>query len=61
MYPKYLLALLYEEQGDLSKAVECAVEIVNESAKVDSRAIREMKNDMALLIKRNANQNSENK
>jgi hypothetical protein len=52
LYPKYLLALLYEEQGNYCDAMEYAQNILNTKEKIRSAAIDEMKDKMTLIIKK---------
>ncbi|RED94930.1 O-antigen ligase-like membrane protein [Marinoscillum furvescens DSM 4134] len=49
-YPKYLLAKLYEEEGDVKAAVRVAKELLMKDVKVESLAIDEMKNEMIDVI-----------
>jgi len=50
IYPKYLLAKLYYEQGQLIKAEEQANDILKMEAKVKSTAVDEIKSQMQKLI-----------
>jgi O-antigen ligase len=52
LYPKYLLALLYEEQGKYNEAIEYAQRVINTKEKISNTATKEMKNEMLLLIKK---------
>lgn len=51
-YPKYLLAKLYDETGQIKKAITTAHELLNKEVKVVSTAIDEMRREMeAILVK----------
>jgi O-antigen ligase len=50
MYPWYLLALLYEEQGDIDKAKAMARIVLTKEPKVQSTAIREMRERMKKIL-----------
>jgi O-antigen ligase len=52
LYPKYLLALLFEEQGKYCEAMEYARNITDADVKIHTAAIDEMKEKMALLSKK---------
>jgi O-antigen polymerase len=51
-YPKYLLATLYEETGRWDKAVSLAMELVSKEPKIESTAVHEIKQEMAMLLER---------
>lgn len=51
-YPKYLLATLYEETGRWEKAVSMAMELVRKDPKIESTAVREIKEEMGQLLER---------
>lgn len=52
MYPLYRLMKLYEAEGQMQKAEEVARKIIAFRPKVDSPAVREMKNEAKKLTKR---------
>lgn len=52
MYPLYRLMKLYEAEGQMRKAEEMARQIIAFRPKVDSPAVREMKNEAKKLTKR---------
>lgn len=52
MYPLYRLMKLYETEGQMRKAEEMARQIIAFRPKVDSPAVREMKNEAKKLTKR---------
>lgn len=52
MYPLYRLMKLYEAEGQMRKAEEMARQIIAFRPKVDSQAVREMKNEAKKLTKR---------
>lgn len=52
MYPLYRLMKLYEAEGQMRKAEEMARQIITFRPKVDSPAVREMKNEAKKLTKR---------
>lgn len=52
MYPLYRLMKLYEAEGQVRKAEEMARQIIAFRPKVDSPAVREMKNEAKKLTKR---------
>lgn len=52
MYPLYRLMKLYEAEGQIRKAEEMARQIIAFRPKVDSPAVREMKNEAKKLTKR---------
>lgn len=54
LYPYYLLARLYKESGRWNKALEMARHVVGKEPKVNSTAVREMKNEMKQLLKDHA-------
>jgi O-antigen polymerase len=55
-YPHYLLAKLYEKEGDNARALGKAREILSKEIKVPSTAITEMRNEMKMLVARNEQQ-----
>lgn len=50
LYPYYLLSKLYSETGEIDKAKKMAEYVLNKSVKVDSPAIRKMKEEMKNFI-----------
>lgn len=50
LYPKYLLAQLYNEKGEIDKASKMANTILNMPVKVPSMATREIKDKMKQII-----------
>jgi O-antigen ligase len=52
LYPKYLLALLFEEQGKYCEALEYARNVTDSDVKIHNAAVDEMKEKMALLSKK---------
>ncbi len=50
LFPRYLLAKLYNESGQYEKARQTAEEVLNSPVKVESSATREMINEMSGLI-----------
>ncbi len=51
-YPMYLLAKLYEESGETTKAIAIAQKLLDKDIKVPSTAIREIQAEMKMIIKR---------
>lgn len=51
LYPKYLLAKLYEAAGDYGSAGEWASKILATDEKVPTTAAKEIKEEMRLLLK----------
>ena len=49
-YPKYLLAKMYQESGHIEKAKATARELLSKPVKVESTAIREIREEMKLLL-----------
>lgn len=49
-YPKYLLAKLYNETGQIEKAIDTANELLTKEVKVDSQAIKEIKQEMRSIL-----------
>ncbi len=49
-YPKYLLAKLYNETGQHNKAVKLAKELITKTAKIESTAVKEIKEEMQMII-----------
>ncbi|MCB4807933.1 O-antigen ligase family protein [Tamlana sp. 62-3] len=49
-YPLYLLANLYDESGDKTKAVTMAKRLLDKEVKIPSTAIKEMKTEMKRII-----------
>lgn len=49
-YPLYLLAKLYDESGQQEKAVEIAEAVLEKDVKVESTAIREIRDDVMKLL-----------
>jgi tetratricopeptide (TPR) repeat protein len=60
-YPKYLLAILYDETGQSEKAVEIANELLAKEVKVNSTAIEEIKKEMIKILNKYNNKNDTNK
>ncbi len=61
-YPKYLLAKMYDESGQKVKAVEIARELLSKDIKIESTAIREIRDEMKRIIeKSNAETRDESK
>lgn len=52
-YPKYLLAKLYNETGEQSKACAIANELLTKKVKIESKAIEKIKEEMKLVISHN--------
>jgi len=50
LYPRYLLAKLFEESGQRDKAIKIAQEILNSKEKVKTTAGTDIKNEMKILI-----------
>ena len=49
-YPKYLLAKLYDETGQKEKAVTIARELLEKEVKIESTAVREIREEMKKII-----------
>ncbi len=49
-YPKYLLAKLYSETNQQTKAVQIANELLNKDIKVESVAVEEIKAEMQAIV-----------
>jgi O-antigen ligase len=56
LYPKYLLAKLYDETGQKTKAIEVAKELLEKDIKIESTAIEEIRDEMEKLTEKNASQ-----
>lgn len=52
-YPKYLLAKLYDENGQIEKAVAIAEELLKKEVKVESTAVEEIQTEMRSILNRN--------
>lgn len=52
-YPKYLLAKLYDENGQVEKAVAVAEELLKKEVKVESTAVEEMQTEMKNILNKN--------
>ena len=52
IYPFYLLANLYMEMGDIVKAKEMAQLVQTKEPKVQSTAVREMRDEMKKIIQK---------
>lgn len=52
-YPKYLLAKLYDESGQIEKAIAIAEELLKKEVKVESTAIEEIQTEMKRILNRN--------
>jgi len=50
IYPHYLLALMYIDIGEMEKAQEAAQVVLTKEPKVQSTAVREMRNEMKKLL-----------
>lgn len=50
IYPRYLLAKLYLDMGSNKIALSVAAEISGMNIKVNSPAVRDMKNEMDILL-----------
>jgi len=55
LYPKYLLAKLYDEAGDTAKAHRWAGEILKTTEKVPTTAAKEIKDEIRLLLQSSTN------
>lgn len=51
-YPKYLLAKMYFETNQLPKALKLANELIEKQAKVESKAVAEIKEEMREMIEK---------
>ncbi|MCF7740235.1 MAG: O-antigen ligase family protein [Candidatus Marinimicrobia bacterium] len=51
MYPKYLLVKLYKKNNKMNKAISKANEIIDMKIKINSTAIRQMKNEVKNYLK----------
>jgi len=51
-YPKYLLAKMYDETGQKKKAKEIATELLKKEIKVESTAVKEIKEEMQKIIEK---------
>lgn len=49
-YPKYLLAILYDENDQVEKAVATARELMEKQVKIESMAIEEIRKEMETII-----------
>jgi tetratricopeptide (TPR) repeat protein len=49
-YPKYLLAKMYQESGQIDKAKNIASQLLTKQVKVESTAIMEIRDEMKLII-----------
>jgi tetratricopeptide (TPR) repeat protein len=49
-YPKYLLAKLYDESGQTAKAKRIAIELLKKEIKVESTAVKQIKDEMQNII-----------
>lgn len=52
LYPKYLLALLYEEQEKYDNVIEYAQRVITAKEKISNAATEEMKKEMSLLVEK---------
>jgi O-antigen polymerase len=50
IYPKYLLAKLYDETGQEEKAIELAKQLLTQNVKIESQAVSEIKMEMKAII-----------
>src|SRR5690606_6759490 len=53
-YPKYLLAILYDENNQPQKARNIALELMEKEVKVESMAIEEIKAEMKIIINKSS-------
>jgi O-antigen ligase len=51
-YPKYLLAKLYDENGQAEKATAIARELLNKEVKIESTAIQEIRAEMEEILRK---------
>ena len=51
-YPLYLLAKLYDETGQKEKAVEMATKVMEKEVKIESTAVKEVKEEMRKIIEK---------
>lgn len=51
-YPKYLLAKMHLESGKTKEAIDIANELLNKEVKIESRAIKEIKEEMKQIIQK---------
>ncbi|MEX2410598.1 MAG: ligase, partial [Candidatus Paceibacterota bacterium] len=49
-YPKYLLAKMYQHSGQIEKAKSTARELLSKPVKIESTAIKEIREEMKLII-----------
>ncbi|MDR0605279.1 MAG: O-antigen ligase family protein [Bacteroidales bacterium] len=54
-YPKYLLAKLYDEIGQIEKAIAIAQELLNKKVKIESTAIKEIRIEMKKILQKYQN------
>ncbi|MDR2008944.1 MAG: O-antigen ligase family protein [Bacteroidales bacterium] len=59
-YPKYLLAILYDETEQSEKAVKIANELLSKEIKINSTAIEEIKQEMTKIIDKYSNNKKRN-
>ena len=52
-YPKYLLAKLYDETNRHNKATKLAKELISKNAKIESTAVKEIKEEMRKIVEVN--------
>lgn len=52
-YPKYLLAKLYDKNGQIEKAIAIAEELLKKEVKVESTAVEEIQTEMKRILNRN--------
>ena len=51
IYPYYLMTLMYMDAGETEKAKEMARIVLTKEPKVQSTAVREMRNEMKKILK----------
>jgi O-antigen polymerase len=49
-YPQYLLAVFYEETGQIERAVPIARELLDKEPRIESTAVNEIKQEMARIL-----------
>jgi hypothetical protein len=54
-YPLYLLAKLYDESGQKEKAVALAKEVIKKEVKIESTAIKEIREEMRKIMEKQDN------
>jgi tetratricopeptide (TPR) repeat protein len=51
IFPKYLLAKIYLENGNIEKAKETAIDILNQKIKIESKAVEQIIVEMKAVVK----------